>query len=166
MRPLKIRLRKDGSKYIDGDRSSLVKTFGTSDPDLYARLALQAASTLPYTLPGDHNYILAALQGIGPKDALEGLVAVQMVAAHHLAMAFLARAAAEGQASEMLDANLNRATKLLRTFIGQMDGLNRYRGKIIQSIVLGDVNVADGGQAIVGPVNHSSSGKVAKDNAK
>jgi hypothetical protein len=32
--------------------------------------------------------------------------------------------------------------------------------------VVGNVNVNDGGQAIVGPVNHPAPGKVSEDNEK
>jgi hypothetical protein len=65
-----------------------------------------------------------------------------------------------------LDANVNRANKLLRTFMAQMEALNRHRGKIIQPMVVGNVNIADGGQAIVGPVNHPGPGKVSNENGE
>ena len=55
--------------------------------------------------------------------------------------------------SQGVDANVNRAVRLLRTFTAQMEGLNRHRGKGGQQMVVGNVNVNDGGQAIVGTVN-------------
>ena len=61
------------------------------------------------------------------------------------------------------DANVNRANKLLRTLTAQMEALNRHRGKITQPMVVGNVNTADGGQAIVGSVNHPGPGKASKD---
>jgi hypothetical protein len=78
-RPLKVH-REDGMILVDGDESSFIRTFGTSDPDLGRRLFLQVCATLPPGLRWDYNYVLSVLQGIGPKDALEGLLAAQMAA--------------------------------------------------------------------------------------
>lgn len=44
-----------------------------------------------------------------------------------------------------------------------MEALNRHRGKITQPMVVGNVNIADGGQAIAGSVNHPGPGKASKD---
>ncbi len=40
----------------------------------------------------------------------------------------------------------------------------RRRGNISQEMAVGSVNVSDGGQAIVGPVNYSGPRKVFKEN--
>jgi hypothetical protein len=61
---------------------------------------------------------------------------------------------------------VNRANKLLRTFTAQMEALNRHRRPVGQQMVVGNVNVNDGGQAIVGPVNHPVPGKVSEDSEK
>lgn len=160
-RPLRVRER-DGLTYVDGDESSFVQTFGTSDPDLYSRLFLQVCATLPPLLRGDHNYVFSALRAIGPTDALEGQLATHMVAVSAAAMHFLALATAPGQPSEAVDANVNRVSKLFRTNTGMMEALDRRRGKIAQPVVVGNVNVAGGGQAIVGNVNHPGPGKGRK----
>ena len=81
----------------------------------------------------------------------------------YFTMSFLARAAFQGQTPEGIDANVNRANKLLRIFMAQMEALDRHCGKIAQPVVVGNVNIADGGQAIVGSVNHSGPGKASKD---
>ena len=144
--------------------AGLTRAFGTNDRDSIFQLLIQVVLT-----NGSHqddpqvwNCLLATLHDIAPKDALEGLLAVQMAGVHQLAMAFLARAV-EGQSHEGIDANVNRANKLLRTFTAQMEALNRHRGKITQPMVVGNVNIADGGQAIVGSVNHPGPGKASKD---
>ena len=62
-----------------------------------------------------------------------------------------------------MDANILRATKLLRTFTTQMEALNRHRGKVGQPMVVGNVNVNEGGQAIVGAVRHDGSGKASTE---
>jgi len=77
-----------------------------------------------------------------------------MIGVGNLAIQCLCRASLEGQTPEGMDANVNRAVRLLRTFTAQMEALNRHRGKVGQQMVGGDVNVNDGGQAIVGPVTH------------
>jgi hypothetical protein len=143
----------------------LERAFGTNDGNSLSALLEQVHATLPdYKQDLVHwNYLLATLHDIGPKDTIEGLLAVQMVSVHELAMEFLARAIRQGQSFAGTDANVNRANKLMRTFTAQLEALNRPRGKITQPMVVGNVNIADGGQAIVGPVNHPGPGKVSKD---
>ena len=63
-----------------------------------------------------------------------------------------------------IDANINCATKLLRTFATQTEALNRHRGKVGQPMVVGNVNVSEGGQAIVGPVSQGGRGKASTEN--
>ena len=88
---------------------------------------------------------------------------MQMVGVHNLAMDSMARAGAPGQTFEVIAANVNLATKLLRTYTTQMEALDRHRRPSGQPMV-GNVNVNDGGQAIVGPVNHLAPGKESEDN--
>jgi len=47
----------------------------------------------------------------------------------------------------------------------QMEALNRHRGKVGQPMVVGNVNVNEGGQAIVGPVSHDGRGKASPKDA-
>ncbi|MGC2182074.1 MAG: hypothetical protein WA637_02200 [Terriglobales bacterium] len=147
--------------------SGLKQFFGTNDQYASGELFRQVLSTIPNLdtnkLDDRAQCVLPILHGLAPKDTLEGLLAAQMVGVHQLSMSFLARAVLQDQTFEGTDANVNRANKLLRTFMAQMEALDRHRGKITQPMVVGNVNVADGGQAIVGPVNHPSPGKVSKD---
>jgi hypothetical protein len=106
--------------------------------------------------------LLATVHGIAPRDALEGLLAVQKIGVHNLAMECLRRASLKGQTFEGMDANVNRAVRLLRTFTSQMEALNRHRGRVGQSMVVGNVNVNDGGQAVVGLVSPSRREKASK----
>ena len=48
---------------------------------------------------------------------------------------------------------LNFATKMLRTFISQVETLKRYRGGGEQKMIVEHVHVNEGGQAVVGTVN-------------
>ncbi len=103
---------------------------------------------------------LGFLAGIGPKDATEGLLAVQMVAAHVAAMntARLAMKADQTPAGRL--AYLALSGKLMRTFTGQLEALNRGRGKgITQRVVVERVNVEPGAQAVVGAVAAPGGGR-------
>lgn len=146
----------------------LERAFGTNDRNSMTALLEQVQATLPYAKQDlvHWNYLLATLHDIGPKDTIEGLLAVQMVSVHELTMEFLARAIRPGSSFEETDANVNRAIKLLRTFTAQVESLNRHRGKITQPMVIGNVNVSDGGQAVVGQVSHPGPEKVSKNNEK
>jgi hypothetical protein len=78
---------------------------------------------------------------------------VQMVGAQRLAMRFLAQATREGQTPVVVDANVLRATRLMRLFTEQVETMAKLKGKGGQQrVVVEHVNVAAGGQAIVGTV--------------
>jgi hypothetical protein len=53
--------------------------------------------------------------------------------------------------------NVNRASKLIRTFASQMEALSRYRGKGEQKMVVEHIHVHKGGQAIVGSVSQRNT---------
>lgn len=82
----------------------------------------------------------------------EAMLAAQMLATHSLSMEMSARAALENQTPEGINDNRNRATKLQRVFIKQMDALQKKRNKG-QVIQVQHVNVESGGQAVVGNVS-------------
>ena len=146
------------------------RMFGTNNPDSIHALIQQVCGFLSIACDKPDlqklKYALATISGIGPKDELEGLLAVQMMGVHSLAVKYLTRASRKDQTPEEMDANINRATKLLRTFTSQMEALNRNRGKISQPMVVGNVNVNDGGQAIVGPAHRDGPGKAYTEDDK
>ena len=157
--PSKVR-NEDG-----GVKPGLKHILGTDDKDAGERLLTQVFRTIRgcnetnverYLKP-----VLPILRGIGPKDKLEGLLAVQMVRVHYVAMDFLSAASRRDCSMEASDRYLNGAVKLLRTFTAQMEALNRYRGKVSQQMTVENVNVTEGGQAIVGQVSHRGPEKVS-----
>ena len=104
--------------------------------------------------------MIAAIDGIGPKDELESLLVVQMVSVHNLAMEFMKRSVCNnGMLIDPAEAETNRAVRLMRIVMDQVDVLNRYRGKSRQNIIVEHVNVNSGGQAIVGSVQPSGKGE-------
>ena len=140
--------------------ASLLEMTGTKDPDLMCYLVGQAADAIQRTEKPQAdilNKAVAALAGIGPRDELEGMLAVQMVAVHHLAMECMKRAR-RSQPIEGMNYHINCATKLQRTFVAQVETLNRYRGKGQQKVTVEHVHINKGGQAIVGAVNQEGGG--------
>ena len=122
----------------------LAETFGTTDPALQDQLLSQAASAVPNSAGREIatlNHLSAALHGIRPKDSLEGMLATQMVAVHTLAMTCMGRATWKDQPDVGVEVNLNRATKLMRTFVIQTEALARYRGKGEQKMVVEHVHI-------------------------
>lgn len=136
-----------------------LRIFGTNDDDSNNALANQVLSVVS-GCGGDLqnlNWALSAIRGICPEDELEGLLAAQMICVHSLAMKSLSRASQRTEDSEVT-ANVNEAIKLMRTFTSQMEALSRHRGSVVNPMVVKSVNINDGGQAIVGQVNHPHRG--------
>ena len=93
---------------------------------------------------------IAAMRGIKPQDEVEGMLATQMVATHAAAMECLRRSMIQEQTFLGRDNSLRHAAKLLSIFAKQLETLNRNRGKGQQRVTIEHVNVAPGGQAMVG----------------
>jgi len=97
--------------------NSNLRMFGTNNPDSILALAKQVQGVVRGAAGerDSQNFkcALDTINGIGPKDELEGLLAVQMIGVHSLAVECLARASLKGQTPEGMDANINHATKLL-----------------------------------------------------
>jgi hypothetical protein len=145
-----------------------LQIFGTNNRDSTLALTNQVAGVVQTNAGGldsqNLNWALTTIYGIAPKDEIEGLLSAQMVCVHILAMQCLKRASRGDKTTGGIDANINSATKLMRTFTAQMEALKLHRGKIGQQMVVGNVNVNEGGQAIVGPVSHDGRGKAPTEN--
>jgi hypothetical protein len=97
-----------------------------------------------------------AMLGMEPRDALEGMLIGQLIAAHIAAMDCYGRSMVRDQTVEMWRESLNQAKKLSRTYTDLAEALNRHRGKGQQRITVERVSVHAGGQAIVGAVTPGS----------
>jgi hypothetical protein len=149
----------DDKKAAEGtaDETNSLKHIGGSQSDNWNEyIGLQAiASIQPYL--GDEEkrdkmraIAVAGLTGIGPKDALEGMIAAQMLAIHDAAMACFRYALAANKSSGLFRDFLGQAGKLSRTFAVLLDALNHHRGKGMQKIMVEHVHVHSGGQAVAG----------------
>ena len=143
------------------------EALGTVEHDLQAHLLEQVACTFRKVSADDAgfeagiiatNTAFAILAGIQPQDELEAMLAVQMIGVHNMAMTTLARAIHKTQTFEGKQANVAQATKMLRTFIAQIEALKKYRTGGQQKMIVEHVHVNEGGQAIVGTVNQGGGG--------
>jgi len=153
----KIKIAK-GSMSLNQNtsREALSESLGTRDLDLTTLLTEQLANANGHGGETYLNATLAIVHGAKPQDELESLLVAQMATAHNLAMEFLKRAVQPDSSTDKIDANIKRATSLQRTFIAQLEALNRYRNRGQQQIQVQHVNV--NGQAVIGDVHHSASG--------
>lgn len=149
--------------------AKMLEALGTPDSDLQNRLLDQVIQTVKGTVSDGvldkdkvvsaYNHTMAILSGIQPQDELEAMLAVQMIGVHNVAMETLQRAMLSGQTFEGKQVNVNQATKMLRTYVAQMEALKKYRTGGQQKMVVEHVHVNEGGQAIVGNVNQGGEGK-------
>jgi hypothetical protein len=91
-----------------------------------------------------------ALISMKPKGPEECMLSIQMLRAHTEAIRAL-KQAETSTTTELSELYFNRAIKLMRVSALQAETLARLKGKIsLQKIVIEHVDVANGGQAIVG----------------
>jgi hypothetical protein len=98
---------------------------------------------------------LAQMADLEPRNALEALLAAQMVAVNAAIGKTLKHAMLHDQTLAGREINTNLATKLQRTFLAQVDTLQKLRGKGQQSMRIEHVTVNEGGRAVVGHVEHT-----------
>ena len=162
-------------EYPDGQlrEAKMSEALGTADPDLSNCLLAQVAGTFEGTVSSDGhdnkavvaaiNTAMAILNGIQPQNEIEAMLIVQMIGVHNMATAAMRRGMLKDQTFAGRQANADQATKMLRTFAVQMEALKRYRAGSPQKTIVENVNVNEGGQAIVGTVNQSVEKKTQEN---
>jgi hypothetical protein len=155
-------------RYDPNDQKGNLKRAAGSNCDGWNDLVINQAinalrlARLPTEQGAQFNATVGALVGIDPKDELEGMIAAQLLAAHHAAMECYRRAIRPGEQSlEVWKETLNQANKLSRTYTMLLESLNRHRGKGQQKMTVEHVHVYEGGQAIVGQVGAEAGGGFA-----
>jgi hypothetical protein len=137
----------------------MAEVTGVAEPLLHVKLMDQIANSSPDAesrAVETVNEGLALLHGINPQNALEGMLAVQMVGTHNIALEMMRRAIIKGQSSEEVNRKINLSTKLLRTFTSQVEALQKMRNRGQQTVRVEHVTVNAGGQAIVGNVKNGA----------
>ena len=154
----------DEATTSDAFRARFLSAFGTVDELVAEALFTQLLSSL-HTEPGKPldsataNVALALMHEIGPKDAVEAMLACQMIIAHVAAMDASRRALHVEQTAAGRAVYLNLARRLMTIFTLQMESLGRHRGKpAVQRVIVERVVVASGAQAIVGAVASGERG--------
>lgn len=96
-------------------------------------------------------FMLAMVESIKPRDAIEAMLVAQMVSVHVMAMrcAHHLASAVDIVQQESAGRTLGR---LARTFPAQIEALNRHRNHGAPAVTVQNVSVQDGGNAIVGNV--------------
>jgi hypothetical protein len=132
---------------------------GSRTTEVADRTFIQVANALVWPKPkGGADDLLrraiASISELAPQNATEAMLATQMIAVHEAALMFLHQATVADQYVAVIDANVLRATRLMRVFGEQLEAMQRLRGKSGQQrVTVEHVHVNDGGQAIVGSVS-------------
>jgi hypothetical protein len=164
-----LEIKEDG----EGGRTISLNKHGMpsrGEDDLFALLAAQVLSATKINThtaeeaADRYNAAIAAFHDIAPVGALEGMLTAQLIAAHMATMDCYAYLTKTGERPTH-EYHLNQVNKLSRTFAALLDALNRHRGKTgQQKVTVEHVHVHQGGQAIVGHVEHPGGGDQAKIN--
>lgn len=99
---------------------------------------------------------LAHMAELKPETHLEAMLISQMVAVNAAITRTLHSALMPNQTSSGIETNMVYSTKLQRTFLAQIDALQKLRGKGQRGMRIDHVTVNSGGQAVVGHIEHSS----------
>ena len=131
--------KKNGVVKIEVTAESLRNVTGANDPKVARRLVGQLMSMQALERePFDADMCTSAISLLGelePKNATEGLLAVQMLGVHEVATRFLQLATVPGQSSEATDAHIAKITKLCRLFNEQLEAMAKLKGKTGQQKV-------------------------------
>jgi len=104
------------------------------------------------------NFLLSMVKALAPKDEIETMLGAQM-AVIHLATMTMANRLMHTSTLPQQDSAERALNKLARTFAAQVEALKRYRTGGEQKVTVEHVHVHDGGQAIVGHVEHTGEGR-------
>ena len=151
-------------RHLGYGQISLMKAIGTTSGDFLEGFILQLANASKEKTPSEKgaNFMLAVVKGIESRDQIEAMLAAQMAAVHMASMTFARRLAHVDNIPQQ-DSAERAFNKLTRTFAAQVPALKEYRSKGEQKMIVQHVNVAEGGQAIVGNVNAPAPGGGARE---
>lgn len=131
----------------------LVDAFGTLSLSFYSAEIGRLMNVIAPggEVPSEHvmNAALALVASVKPRNETEAALAVQMAGTHALSMEMLRRLW-KATDPQRADTYANIATKVQRTFLGQLDTLQRMRKRGGQKVTVRHTHVYNqGGQALV-----------------
>ena len=154
---VEVEKKRDRTEQTAEIEKRCAAAFGLKDGKVAFQILSQAANL--QRLTGSEDFLdnftkaFGTLSEIGPKGALEMLLAVQIMGVHQAALKFLANATVEGQTAEGRHLNSLGATRLMHLFVEQLEALQKLQGKHgQQKVTVEHVHVHQGGQAIVGAI--------------
>lgn len=109
------------------------------------------------------SFMIAMAKSLRPRDSVEAMLVAQMVSVHVMAMRCAQHLAAADDLAQH-DSAARALGRLARTFPAQIEALNRYRSRGEPAVTVQNVQVADGGKAIVGNVTQHRNVIVADKN--
>ncbi len=121
-----------------------------------------SASSMVSNNERELNFAYSFLKEIKPRDTLEAMLAIQMLGTHTLSCKTIYKANLKDQTFAGVSENINRATKLTRTFISQMEALKKHRSKGDQKITVEHINVNDGGKISINEANTQINNRAAE----
>jgi hypothetical protein len=143
----------------------LKRALGTTSSDFVnaSLLELQVAAQLPFGGISEvgMNAALALIEGVAPRNEIEGAIAVQMACTHAAALSVLARFRGGGGTEHRVAALASAAARLLKAYSVQVETLRRLRHGGDQHVRVEHVHVNEGGQAVIGNVGTRNEPAIA-----
>ncbi|MDP8989527.1 MAG: hypothetical protein M3N41_05520 [Acidobacteriota bacterium] len=157
------------AKSLDAMLKDLRTPTGTRNDEVAFRIIEQVGNSLQRNgtknIDGLLIEAISTIAEMAPQNSTEAMLATQMIATHEASLMFMRRATAEGQTFEGSDANVLRATRLMRLHLEQCEAMQKLKGKAGQQrVIVEHVHVHKGGQAIVGAVNAAKTEPGGGDN--
>jgi hypothetical protein len=156
-----IEVRRNRSHEISSNvRDTLIVT----NEELAAFKITQIMSMVPSSgVAEEHVNILISCaielyESLMPTDAIEGMLAEQMLGTHYAGRECLRKANVSSN-RDARDMYLKQAEKLMTLYLKQVAALDKHRGKGQPKVTVEHVHVAKGGQAIVGYVEKEKASK-------
>ena len=107
--------------------------------------------------PEQIHALVSLYRETGVENPVEAMLMSQMVTVHKHAMKLMAKAS-EISSVTSCEAVMNMANKLMRTFTAQVEAFEKLKRGGKQVIKVDHVHVHEGGQAIVGNIQHPVGG--------
>ena len=159
---------KTGHQIKLSRNDALLEIFGTADADQASAFLSHCLKVLKPDEAGDageandeRHFLLSIVKDMAPRDPVERMLSVQM-AATHVATIRAGRWMATADNLPQVEAHYTGFNKLARTFAAQVEARRKHRNGGKQTVLVQHVNVADGGQAIVGHVQAGGGVHAAK----
>jgi len=138
-----------------GKQRSPQAVLGIKSDLLAGRLAEQAATTQRLPAEDAKSYLelgasaVAALGELAPANAIEALLATQMVASHNASLDLLRVAVRDGQLDRLIEERTRQYARVSDVFLRQLDRFMRQRGRQRQTIRIEHVRVVEDGKVTV-----------------